>query len=188
MTRWGLPPRLESERLLLRPCLFDDLGPFLGFFTDERATRYLLVPEEQKTPHGATEFFRAVLASYQTDEPFFALAILDRESGSFVGICGLSPVTRPDEAECFYAILPEYWGTGLATEAAGALLHHAFSNLALVRVRAFILPRNLPAARVAQKLGMQPLEREKRDIHPEEGIVYSIAAEDFMAPEEETHG
>lgn len=185
MPRWELPPRLETERLLLRPCLYDDLGSFLRFFTDERVTRFLLVPPEQKTPQGASQFFKTVLASYETREPIFALAVLDRESGDFVGFCGLAPVEEPDEAECFYTIRPEYWGTGLATEAATALLRHAFSDLGLDRVRAFILPENAAAARVAEKLGFVARRSEKRDIHPEAGVVYMLTAVEFEAPEKE---
>jgi len=179
MTSWKLPTRLETDRLLLRPCLFDDMSTFVLFFTDVRATRFLLVPAEHKTPEGAETFFTTVLESYESDHPIFALAVLDRQSGDFVGFCGLAPVDKKDEAECFYAILPEFWGTGLATEATRGLLRHAFSDLGIQRVRAFVVPGNTAGERVAEKVGMRFDGKEKRDIHPDEGLIYAVKAEEF---------
>src|SRR5205085_12362895 len=47
------------------------------------------------------------------------------------------------------------WGRGVATEAARALLAHAFGQLRLPRVEAFIDPENAASAAVLRKAGMR---------------------------------
>jgi [ribosomal protein S5]-alanine N-acetyltransferase len=54
-----------------------------------------------------------------------------------------------------YWIGVPYWGRGYCTEAAGALLAHAFGPLGLHRVHATHLTRNPASGRVMQKLGMR---------------------------------
>ena len=57
--------------------------------------------------------------------------------------------------EVSYLLAPQYWGRGLATEAAGAALAYAAGPLALDRVVAAIAPENARSRRVAERLGMR---------------------------------
>jgi ribosomal-protein-alanine N-acetyltransferase len=59
-----------------------------------------------------------------------------------------------DEIEIGYRLHPDYWNKGIATEAATAVLDHAFRDLELPRVISLIYPENIPSRRVAEKIGM----------------------------------
>jgi RimJ/RimL family protein N-acetyltransferase len=48
----------------------------------------------------------------------------------------------------------EYWGRGLATEAAAAVVRYAFESLALDALVSFTVPANLRSRRVMEKIGM----------------------------------
>jgi RimJ/RimL family protein N-acetyltransferase len=61
--------------------------------------------------------------------------------------------------ELGYRLTRASWGKGYATEAAGAVMEHAFTSLGLERLVSLIDPENIASLRVAQKLGMQ-FERE----------------------------
>ena len=50
-------------------------------------------------------------------------------------------------------IHPEYWGKGIATEAAAAFIDYAFSNELTDQLLADVDPRNLASLRVLEKLG-----------------------------------
>jgi RimJ/RimL family protein N-acetyltransferase len=66
---------------------------------------------------------------------------------------------RP-EVELGYALLPEFWGHGYATEAGAGALEHARAALGLTEVVAFTLPENRQSQLVLQRLGFgqrQPL-------------------------------
>jgi RimJ/RimL family protein N-acetyltransferase len=84
-----------------------------------------------------------------------------RESGEFVGDCGLTPqqVDSATEIEVGYHLRTALQGRGLATEAAAACRDHARDVLGLERLIAIIDPHNRPSQRVAEKLGMM-VERD----------------------------
>jgi len=77
-------------------------------------------------------------------------------SGQLLGYCGffLQNVDEVDELEIAYRLDPDFWGKGLATEAARAVRDHAFTDLALKRVISLIHPDNIASRRVAEKTGM----------------------------------
>jgi len=56
----------------------------------------------------------------------------------------------------------EYWGQGLGTEAAQAILHYAFEQLNLSRLICMIDPENQASVKVARNIGMT-LEKEMAD-------------------------
>ena len=67
-----------------------------------------------------------------------------------VGRGGLQPTsaTGADEVEVAWAIVPERWGQGLATELARACVQIAFDDLELSSVIAYTRPDNLASRRV----------------------------------------
>ena len=84
------------------------------------------------------------------------LATIHKETGKFIGRCGLLPWTIEGqrEVEVAYTIAQEYWGQGLATEAAKAILQYGFKQLHLSRLICLIDPENIASQRVAEKIGM----------------------------------
>ena len=153
-----LPPVIETARLIIRRHLAEDREPFVQFMTDDEATRYLTFDAEQRTPEGAAKLFDYVLESYNTEDPVFALAIVDKETGAYVGSCGLSALTDDKSGvECYYSLLPRYWGWGFATEASLAMLYYAFEKLDLEKVNAHVSGNNAKAWNVARNLGMRDM-------------------------------
>jgi RimJ/RimL family protein N-acetyltransferase len=78
-----------------------------------------------------------------------------RADGRFVGRGGIRHVHvgGNDEVELAYALTAEFWGSGLATEMARALLTVAFGHLGMADVVAFTLPTNRASRRVMEKVG-----------------------------------
>jgi ribosomal-protein-alanine N-acetyltransferase len=83
---------------------------------------------------------------------FYAVA-LSKAPADVIGFAGLRP-TETDEVELLYALLPAHWGQGLATEAARAVLDHAFAALPLTHVLAGADPPNSASFAVMERLGM----------------------------------
>jgi len=80
--------------------------------------------------------------------------VIHREDGVLIGSCGFWDGFPPD-VEIGWRVLPEYWGQGLATEAATAVLGYGFETCAFDRVVAVAQPANRPSIRVMEKLGMR---------------------------------
>ena len=96
------------------------------------------------------------------DEHGFGIWILrDPLSGEVLGRAGLRhlAVHGVDEIELAFALLPDFWGRGLATEAARACLTIGRDWMNLPSVVALTLPGNLASQRVLRKSALT-LERE----------------------------
>jgi RimJ/RimL family protein N-acetyltransferase len=87
--------------------------------------------------------------------------LFDRGGGGFVGRAGLrwTEVDGERAIELAWAVLPEWWGRGLATEAANAAIAAARER-AIGRLVAFTLAENVASRRVMEKLRM----RYSRDV------------------------
>jgi RimJ/RimL family protein N-acetyltransferase len=84
--------------------------------------------------------------------------LFDRARGGFVGRAGLrwTEVEGQRAIELAWALLPEWWGRGLATEAAVAAIAVARER-GIDRLVAFTLIRNDASRRVMEKAGLRLL-------------------------------
>ncbi|HET7469800.1 MAG TPA: GNAT family N-acetyltransferase [Gemmatimonadales bacterium] len=92
----------------------------------------------------------------------FGIWILrDPTTGRVMGRAGLRHLTVEaiDEVELAYALLPEFWGRGLATDAARACVTIGREWLGLPSVVGLTTPDNLASQRVLLKASLTP-ERE----------------------------
>ena len=89
-------------------------------------------------------------------------AIQDKTTGVIHGWTELSKLERwsgpSDEIALSYVLGVKSWGRGIATEAAGRLLRHAFEALGLDIVMAVTIADNTRSKRVLEKLGMRSIE------------------------------
>jgi RimJ/RimL family protein N-acetyltransferase len=81
----------------------------------------------------------------------------DRETGEMVGRGGLQYTFTAglNDVEAGWAIVPERWGQGLATELAHACVEVGFGQLDLFEIIAFTQPTNLASRRVMEKAGFE---------------------------------
>ncbi len=103
------------------------------------------------------------------------LAIILKGTGEFIGWCGLD---HRDQAQLdpalFYLLKADYWGQGLATEAARALLGYAFGPLNLPSIHGGCATENLASRRVMEKLGMRYVGLDK-----EGGYAFTMTKEEY---------
>jgi ribosomal-protein-alanine N-acetyltransferase len=106
------------------------------------------------------QFLRTNLRHWD-DHGFGLWVFRDPSSRAFVGRGGLRHVHigDHDEVELAYAVMPEQWGRGLATEMATALLKIGFDQLAFAQLVAFTITTNQASRRVMEKVGFT-FERE----------------------------
>ncbi|MGH6916070.1 MAG: GNAT family N-acetyltransferase, partial [Geminicoccales bacterium] len=97
-----------------------------------------------------------------------------KESGAFIGRLGLHYPEGWPGLEVGFALDPNHWGQGLATEGGRAALDVAFAELGAGRVVSVIHPENAASIRVAEKLGLSFDHR--RELRGVEVNVYAIEA------------
>lgn len=174
------PDQILTARLRIRPFTPEDAEAFCSFMMDEDATRFLDFSQEQKTWEGARALLDSVIASYASSEPIFSLAVEEKATGLYVGSCGLFPLLRKGEMECYYTVIRSRWGRGYALEFMHRLLRYAFQELNLDRVAAYTGKDNYPSHHIAEGLGMRYQGSIQRGDPPHESRVYSLTKKSFQ--------
>jgi ribosomal-protein-alanine N-acetyltransferase len=153
---------LETPRLLLRRLLPGDLDDLYTLYRDPEIRRYF--PEGTLTCEETREELEWFLNGHPAHPGLGLWATVQKETGAFIGRCGLLPWTIDgrDEVEVAYLLDKTCWGQGLATEAASGIAHYAFEQLGLRRLICLIDRENIASQRVAEKIGMT-FEREGQD-------------------------
>jgi ribosomal-protein-alanine N-acetyltransferase len=149
------PPRLETERLLVRPVSEADVESVFAYAHNPAVTRYTLW-EAHRTTDDTLRFVRdyaEIRYGERVPEP---LALCLREQPDWViGSIGCFWANRANRCmEMGYALGEPYWGRGYAVEAARALAGYAFEHYPIERLQAHCIAANRASARVMEKLGM----------------------------------
>ena len=148
---------LETERLVGEPMGLDHHGALMALLGDPRVGATL---GGVQTPEQSAETLAGHVAHWRR-HGFGLWLWRDRETCDVVARGGLrhTHVGGRDEVEVGWAVMPERWGEGFATELGAASLRVAFDVLALEDVVSFALPANHASRRVMEKLGFE-LERD----------------------------
>ena len=83
------------------------------------------------------------------------LAAVDRETGTLCGDCAVRVSDDQPQAEVGVTFAPAHQGTGLATEALGAVITTLFEEHGLHRVFAETDDRNVAVHRLLERLGFR---------------------------------
>lgn len=148
---------LETERLILREINHEDLNDLLQIWGDSEAMR--LFPQTLDREEMAAWIDRNLNRYEQYGHGIWA--VLLKSEQKFVGDCGLviQEVDSVEELEVGYHFNKNYWGQGLAAEAARGCMEYAFNQLNRSRVISMIRPENLASRRVAERNGLK-IEKE----------------------------
>jgi RimJ/RimL family protein N-acetyltransferase len=142
-----------TERLAARRLRPGDLDDFYAICSNEEAMRYM--GDGQPLTREQTEAWIDVSLTNYEVRGWGCFGVTPLESDRLIGFCGFArPPERPGIVELIYAFLPEHWGKGYATEAAGAMLEFGFTESGLTRIEATVDPTNLASKRVLEKIGM----------------------------------
>ena len=163
---------LETKRLVLRRQVLQDLDALWALYRDPEITRY--IPDAPRSREEAKEELEWHMNGHPQFPELGLWATIHKETGTFIGRCGLLPWTidGKQEVEVAYTIARDYWGQGLATEAAQAILNYGFEQLNLSRLVSVIDSENIASQKVAEKIGMT-FEKEARD-ELGQFLIYSI--------------
>lgn len=153
---------LETNRLLLRHPVIGDLDALWALYCDPEITKY--IPDAPRSREEAKEELEWHMHGHPKYPELGLWATIYRETGTFIGRCGLLPWTidGQNEVEVAYAIARDYWGQGLGIEAAQGILQYGFDKLNLSRLICMIDPENIASQKVAEKIGMS-FEKEGHD-------------------------
>lgn len=147
-------PRLETDRLYLRPLKMSDARDMYEYARDPEVSRHVLW-NAHKSIWETRRFLMFARGQYRRGFPG-SFAVELKESGRMIGTIGFMWV-NPDfkSAEVGYSLSRAYWNRGLMTEALEATLRFGFDELRLNRIEAQHDTQNPASGRVMSHCGMQ---------------------------------
>ena len=142
---------IRSTRLVLREMNGADWRAIAAYNAAPEFYRYLPIPPPDAA---STRGFVALCVARAKENPrrHFDAVLQERGFGDVCGTLRLS-LREPGSGDIGYAIRPEYWNRGFATEAVAALLAEGRASLGLREVWATVDPANAASCRVMEKLG-----------------------------------
>lgn len=144
----------QTDRLILRRLALKD-APFILNLLNTPAWLENIGDKNVHNVSDAENYLRqGPLKSYQTHGFGLYLVTLKTEHTS-IGICGLIKRDGLDFPDVGFALMPEYWGLGLASEAALATLQHAKDSLNIERVVGITNLENIGSMRVLENAGLR---------------------------------
>ena len=114
---------LETDRLYMRLFRMEDIDEFSQIIGQDEVGQWL--PRRRGYTKDEVEKFLASIAKHWKEKGYGVWAVIEKESGSIIGHCGLNYVKQYNVVELLYGIGKEYWGLGYATEAAKSVLAFA---------------------------------------------------------------
>ncbi|SFB07395.1 MULTISPECIES: GNAT family N-acetyltransferase [unclassified Bacillus (in: firmicutes)] len=147
-------PTLETERLILRKLTMDDLEDMFAYASKDEVTKYVTW-ETHQTLEDTKRFLEFALNQYE-QQKVAPWGMEEKETGKIIGTIDFvwwHP--QHHSAEIGYVLNPSYWGKGITTEAARAIIDFGFKNMDLVRIQARCFVENIGSERVMEKTGME---------------------------------
>jgi [ribosomal protein S5]-alanine N-acetyltransferase len=178
---------IKSERLVLRPAVASDYPQWKA--VRQRSFSYLK-PFEPAWPDGCLtrDFFdrrvKRLANDWENDRTYAYLILL--HDGTLVGGININNVCRgaANYGSLGYWLDEQAQGHGYMTEAANAILNHAFKNLHFSRMNAATLPHNHKSRAMLRRLNFAEEGFAKNyiqiDGRRQDHVLYGLNAADYL--------
>lgn len=163
---------IETDRLLIRQIEQNDLEDLYAICGNEELMQF--TGDGILSKELTQKWIEVTLYNYKT-KGFGMYAVCDKSNHQFIGYCGLIYSKYINDNELIYALDKDFWGQGLATEMAFAMVQYGFTALKLEMIFASINPGNLASERILAKVGFKEAFR-KKDEAGLDTIYYEIRA------------
>jgi len=149
--------RLETKRLVIRDHRPDDIESVNGLLSDPEAMYFLPDLKTDSLGHSQENLDAALCEIGLDSRTRFFFCIESKEGSRYIGEIGFTVRLDTPHGKVVnlgYFIRPEFWGAGIATEAAREVIRFAFEDLNVVKIETGCIKDNRASERVMQKTGM----------------------------------
>ena len=147
---FSVPTELETERLVLRQFQEQDWKDLHEYYRDAEATRFTV---GRVFSEGETWRTLSSMIGHWQLRGFGPYAVEARATGRVLGTVGFWYPNDWPGPEIKWALAPEYWGKGFASEAARAVQLAGREHLPSISLISFIHEANQPSIRLATAVG-----------------------------------
>ena len=155
-------PDIETERLYLRQRLVSDAEDIFAYASLPEVTWPAGFPPAESVEEEENYLENIMPKRWIEQKIPSGYGICLKGTDEVIGSIDFNNRHADDVLEMGYLLHPDYWGQGIVTEAARALINLAFKELGLHKIELTCFGYNLQSQRVAEKLGFT-LEARIRD-------------------------
>lgn len=154
--------KLETERLILREVILDDVDDFFEMDSDPEVHKYI-----SNAPLKTKEQVVAMIEFFQRqyiENGIARWAVVLKETGEFIGWSGLKFMNdytvngRTDFYDLGYRFKKKHWGKGYASESGKAVVDYVRQNMDIDCIYGFADALNDGSRSVLQKSGLKYVE------------------------------
>jgi ribosomal-protein-alanine N-acetyltransferase len=139
-------PVLETGRLNLRKISMKDAGDMFDLRTNEDAMKYINKPKLLSIDD-AKEIIKKM-----NDANRIQWGITSKITDTIIGTIGYHKIEKEHyRAEIGYMLHPQYWNTGLMSEAITKVINYGFDEMKLNSIEAIINPDNAISRKILKK-------------------------------------
>lgn len=185
-----IPEIIETERLILRPWRESDAPNLYEYAKDPDVG-----PSAGWKPHESLEESRQITDMFISGGNGIVWAIEYKPEGKVIGSVGLHKRSRLKPAHDFelgYVLSKSYWNMGIMTEAASAVVRHAFSVIGAENLAVSHFDGNERSKRVIEKLGFTYIRKYEKSYKRFDGEfmaehVYTMNAAQYLQKNKQSH-
>lgn len=149
-----LTPKLETERLILRPIKNEDADAIFNcWMQDEDVSRYMYW-KATKDIKEVQNFVRFELSNLENDK-WYRWIILLKQTDEIIGTCFIYYNDDEDNWDISYNLGKKFWRNGYISEAMQRVMEYAIDELMIKECIAIHALENPESGRVIQKLGFE---------------------------------
>lgn len=171
---------IETPRLLLRPFEKSDADDIFEYSQSPNVG-----PNAGWEPHKTKRDSKNAVRSFIENQNVWA--VVDKASNRVIGTIGLHPDEKRQNIRSRmlgYSLSEKFWGRGLATEAAKAVIRYAFNVWNVDMLSIYHYPENVRSGRVVEKCGFTYEGTLRKafalsDGIPRDHVCYSMTREEF---------
>ncbi len=158
-----IPTVIPLSGLILRKLKRNDASSIAQYVNDSEIVKYTYnIPHPYSLKDGE-EFVARSMKEWRKGTGYVFGIVLKKE---VVGICSLMKVnTEHRNAELGYWLGRKFWGQGIMTTAASAVVTFGFEELKLHRILVYHLEENIASKRIIEKFGFVPEGKEREAIY-----------------------
>jgi ribosomal-protein-alanine N-acetyltransferase len=143
---------LQTPRITIREFLPEEESIYVNLYQDEQVGEHLT----KRTDEECRQKFIDSVKEYENGTGLCRWGVFNPLDGDFIGSCMLKPAdSDPTRIELGYVLAFKYWGKGLASEVAKALVDYGLNQKGLKEICACTSPGNIASQNVLLKAGLK---------------------------------
>ncbi len=154
---------IETARLQMRHFTLKDIDAVYEFSVCPETSRFTGDAGCVKNKDDAEKIIREIWLEEYEKYGYARYALIHKGDQKIIGFCGVKFEPSLGYPDIGYRMLPDYWGKGLGTEAAAAVVNYARDTLGIKKLVGEVVDKNIASNKLLLKLGFSHVDTYQKD-------------------------